>query len=186
MNASLPKRHDNSIRTIVVTNSEQMSHAFSIRSICFMEEGGLKARHAFDGNDFQATHFVVYADDEPIGAARVRWFNGFAKIERTAFRKAYRNTRVITAAARFIFEHAAKKGYSTVLTFAEEQYARIWIKILGFTPVTGTYVSRPNEERRFLELTKTIDVPPDAITAATPARILIRTEGGWDVPASFG
>jgi hypothetical protein len=75
------------IRTVVVTNAEQLSHAYAVRSICFMEETGLTAYQAFDGNDFQATHIVVYAGEEPIGAARLRWFNGFAKIERTAFSK---------------------------------------------------------------------------------------------------
>jgi hypothetical protein len=94
---SVPPAHksDNTIRLVVVTNSEQLLHAYAVRSICFMEETGLAARRAFDGNDFQATHIVAYADDEPVGATRIRWFNGFAKIERTAFRKAYRSVRTL-------------------------------------------------------------------------------------------
>ena len=63
-------KSDNTTRVVVVTNNEQLLHAYAVRSICFMEETGLSARRAFDGNDFQATHIVVYAEDEPIGAAR--------------------------------------------------------------------------------------------------------------------
>jgi hypothetical protein len=80
MNSPAPHRTDNAIRLVVVTNSEQLLHAYAVRSICFMEETGLAAKRAFDGNDFQATHIVAYADEEPIGATRIRWFNGFAKI----------------------------------------------------------------------------------------------------------
>ena len=116
----------NQIRTEVVTTYEQLLHAYAIRSICFIEEHGVKARQAFDGNDYQATHIVVYAGDEPIGALRIRWFKDFAKFERTAFREAYRNGHVLKAAAHFAFDHAARKGYDKVITHAQPKYARLW------------------------------------------------------------
>src|SRR5262249_32603176 len=62
----------NQIRTEVVTTYEQLLHAYAIRSICFMEEHGVKAQQAFDGNDYQATHMIVYAGAEPIGTLRIR------------------------------------------------------------------------------------------------------------------
>ena len=61
-----------------------------------------------DGNDYQATHFVIYAKREPIGATRLRWFRDLAKIERTGFRPAYRNIRIlkrtgdVTSVTRFV------------------------------------------------------------------------------------
>jgi hypothetical protein len=64
----------------------------------------------FDGNDFQATHIVVYSGDEPIGSTRLRWFNNFVKMERTAVRKAYRNTRVLQRLGSCAVEHPARKG----------------------------------------------------------------------------
>ena len=68
----------NQIRTEVVTTYQQLLHAYAIRSICFIEEHGYSARHEFDGNDYQATHMIVYAGDEPIGTLRIRWFKDFA------------------------------------------------------------------------------------------------------------
>jgi hypothetical protein len=41
----------NQIRTEVVTTYQQLLHAYAIRSICFMEEHGVKAQQAFEGND---------------------------------------------------------------------------------------------------------------------------------------
>src|SRR3954467_14802988 len=91
----------NQIRPEIVTTYEQLLHAYAIRSICFMEEHGVRAQQTFDGNDYQATHVIVHAGDEPIGTLRIRWFKDFAKFERTAFRKAYRNSHTLKLAAEF-------------------------------------------------------------------------------------
>src|SRR5437763_3533789 len=87
-----PVSSHNRIRTEVVTTYEQLLHAYAIRAICFMEEHGVKAQQTFDGNDYQATHAIMYSGDEPVGTLRIRWFKDFAKLERTAFRQAHRNT----------------------------------------------------------------------------------------------
>ena len=65
-------RADNQIRVIVASNAQHLQDAYAVRAICFMEDTGISMRRAFDGNDFQATHVVVYAGDEPIGGARIR------------------------------------------------------------------------------------------------------------------
>ena len=67
MDASQLQIMHNRVREEVVTTQEQLLHAFLIRSICFMEGEGLKTKQAIDGNDFQATHFVFYDLEEPIG-----------------------------------------------------------------------------------------------------------------------
>src|SRR5215213_5758854 len=89
-----PNPHDNQIRVEIVTTPEQLMHAYAIRAICFIEEHGVAVRQTYDGNDYQATHIIVYSDDEPIGTARIRWFRDFAKMERSCFRQTWRNPRI--------------------------------------------------------------------------------------------
>ena len=185
MNSSAPHKSDNTTRIVIVTNSEQLLHAYAVRSICFMEETGLAARRAFDGNDFQATHIVVYANNEPIGASRIRWFNGFAKFERTGFRQAYRNVRVIKQTAEFMFDHVARKGYSKVVTMAKPKYAAIWTRVLGFHEVTDRPPTLSGEGEPFLELVKDLTTPADAISIDTDPNVLFRVEGSWHVPCAF-
>lgn len=178
-------KSDNTIRIVIVTNSEQLLHAYAVRSICFMEETGLAARRAFDGNDFQATHIVIYADNEPVGASRIRWFNGFAKIERTGFRQAYRNVRILKQTADFIFEHVARKGYSKVVTLAKPKYAAIWVRMLGFRQVMDRPPTVSADGEPFLELIKDLSAPADAISIDTDPNVLFRVEGSWHVPSAF-
>src|ERR1043166_7886201 len=54
-NAQIVAPSHNSIRVEIVTTYEQLLHAYAIRSICFIEENGMKAQQMFDGNDYQAT-----------------------------------------------------------------------------------------------------------------------------------
>lgn len=179
-------RNHNQIRAEIVTNYQQLMHAYAVRSICFMEEHGVKAAHEFDGNDYQATHAILYSGDEPIGTLRIRWFKDFAKLERTAFRKAYRNTHVLKAFAYFVFEHVARKGYDKVITHAQPKYARLWRITLGFKNVEGKKpVYFEGHEGPYIELVKELTPPPNAISESTDGAVLFRTEGFWDAPSEY-
>jgi hypothetical protein len=176
----------NQIRTEVVTTYEQLLHAYAIRSICFMEEHGVKAQQTFDGNDYQATHMIVYAGDEPIGALRIRWFKDFAKIERMAFREAYRNTHVLKAFVLFVFDHIARKGYDKVIAHAQPKYARLWRIAFGFRTVER---KKPfyfdGHAEPYIELVKELTPPDNAISVNTDPAVMFRTEGFWDAPSEY-
>jgi hypothetical protein len=185
-NRAVVDRNHNLLRVAIVTTQEQLLHAYAIRAICFMEEHGVPARQTFDGNDCQATHVIVYAADEPIGTARLRWFKDFAKVERTSFRKAWRNPRTIKTCADFMFEHIARKGYDKVITHAKPKYARLWRQLLGFKLADGKApLHFHGHDEPYLELVKELKPRPDAITIDTDIAILFRTEGSWDAPSEF-
>jgi hypothetical protein len=176
----------NQIRCEIVTTYEQMLYAYAIRSICFIEEHSIRAKYEFDGNDYQATHVVVYSGDEPIGTLRIRWFRDFAKFERTAFRKDYRNTHTLKAAADFAFDHVARKGYDKVITHAKSKYARLWRIVLGFKNAEGKKpVYFEGHEEPYTELVKELVPPPNAISVSTDSVVLFRIEGAWDAPSKF-
>jgi acetyltransferase (GNAT) family protein len=181
-----PASSHNRIRTEVVTTYEQLLHAYAIRSICFMEEHGVKAQQTFDGNDYQATHMIVYAGDEPIGTLRIRWFKDFAKIERMAFREAYRNTHVLKAFVFFVFNHIARKGYDKVIAHAQPKYARLWRIVFGFKNVER---KKPlyfdGHEEPYIELVKELTPQENAISISTDPAVMFRTEGFWDRPSEY-
>ena len=178
-------KSDNTIRIVVATNSEQLLDAYSVRSICFMEEKGIPARSIFDGNDFQATHIVVYSGDEPIGATRLRWFNNFVKMERTAVRKAFRNTRVLQRLGSFAVEHAARKGYTKAVTLAEAQYAKIWTRLFGWREVPQKPPTVLGDGEQYIELIREFEGAADPLTPDSDSKILLRIEGYWDQPTAL-
>ena len=176
----------NQIRTEVVTTYQQLQHAHAIRSICFMEEHGVRAAHEFDGNDYQATHMIVYVGDEPAGTLRIRWFKDFAKLERTAFREAYRNPHLIKTFALFVFDHVARKGFDKIITHAQPKYARLWRMLLGFKKAEGKEpIYFEGHLEPYIELVKDITPPSNAISEKTDPAVLFRIEGFWDAPNDY-
>lgn len=174
----------NSLRVELVTRLDQFVNVLAIRALCYMnDEEPLPADQALDGNDLQASHFVAYLDNEPIGALRIRWFRDFAKIERTGFRKEYRSRNILKRTARPVFEHIARKGYTRVLTHGTPKYARMWCMVLGFQPVekpAAYYFDHP-----YVEIEKILTAPSNAITANSSVGLLFRTEGTWDRPGKY-
>ncbi|MEF2074846.1 hypothetical protein [Consotaella aegiceratis] len=154
-----------------------------MRSISFMEENGMGASFVLDGNDWQSTHIVVYADDEPVGTVRIRWFRDFAQFERTSFRAQWRNPFVIKACAQFAFAHVARKGFDKVITHANPRYALLWRKLLGFRVVEGKEpLLLEGHPDPYVELEKILDIPANVLGPATNAEVLFRVEGSWDEP----
>ena len=180
------RMNHNSVRFVLVSNAEQLQHAMTIRAICYMEEQGVPAKQAIDANDFYATHMLIYVADEPVGSIRVRWFKDFAKFERMAIRKAYRNPRLIRDFSTFVFGHIARKGYDTAITHAKPEYARLWQKLLRFEVVEG---KKPLHFRghgdAYVELVKRLTVPDNAIGPDSDIATLFRTEGEWDQKSEF-
>jgi hypothetical protein len=178
-------RSDNDIHMQVVSSPEQFMHAIAVRAICFMEDADLTVDQAIDGNDYQATHILAYAKQEPIGATRIRWFRDFAKIERTAFRPAYRSARILKLCSYFIFDHVARKGYDTLVTHAEPKFARVWEMVLGFERLEGRPPVVTEGHEPYIELVKKLSPPADAISLQTDPKVLFRVEGQWDKPGAF-
>jgi hypothetical protein len=174
------KSGNNSVRAEIVTTYEQLLHTYAVRAIAFMEDTDLAASQTFDGNDFQSTHIIVYSGDEPIGTMRIRWFSDFAKMERTGFRKEYRNIDNIRLICKFAFEHIARKGYSKAYTHAKPVYARLWRKMVGFKETGRDPMIFKGHEEPYIELVYELTVPVNAITAATDPNTLFRIEGLWD------
>ncbi len=183
---SSEKQIDNRIKTTVVTNAEQQRDAFLVRAVSFAEEGKIPLRVIADGNDFQATHFVAYIDDEPIGSARVRWFRDFAKFERTCFVAAHRNARSIYTTSRVIFSHIAQKGYDRVITYASPKFAVLWVRLLGFeinrrkAPLMLGLSDEP-----YVELVKHLENGGPQINDQSDGLLLERIEGHWDLPMQY-
>ena len=132
-----------------------------------------------------ATHIVVYSGDEPIAATRLRWFNNFVKMERTAVRKAFRNTRVLQRLGSFAVEHAARKGYTKAVTLAEAQYAKIWTRLFGWREVPQKPPTVLGDGEQYIELIREFEGAADPLTPDSDSRILLRVEGYWDQPTAL-
>lgn len=106
----------------------------AVRKAVFQQEQGVDAAIDFDGLDPAADHIVVYASDQAIATARIRYVQPqLAKIERVAVLAAYRGQgigrQIVEAAIAFLDE----QGISETKVHAQTQVAVFYEK-LGFKP----------------------------------------------------
>lgn len=176
----------NALRCVVATTAEHVRDSMILRSICFVNELGISPSFIFDGNDHQATHFVFYDGDDPIGSLRVRWFAGFAKYERTCFRENYRQPFTIKRCIQMTFEHAARKGYTRVMTQSEPRLTKLWTKLFKFDVLEKPPVWIEGHPEPYMTVVGTIPASDHAIDMESDGSLLLKVEGEWDGPQSAG
>src|SRR5438876_160717 len=110
----------------VVRSMDEMARVIAIRGAIYMGEQRCPFEEEFDGNDFSATHLICHKNGEPVGCMRIRYFAGFAKLERLAVRHQGRGGglagRILDAAV----DLCRKKGYSVLYAHSQKRYLKVW------------------------------------------------------------
>ncbi|MGD9604735.1 MAG: GNAT family N-acetyltransferase [Bacilli bacterium] len=79
------------IRYEICTTKNQIIDHFIVRKIVFVGEQNVTMEEEFDLEEKDRVMFVVYDDEKPIGAARIKIDNNKAKIQRVCILKEYRS-----------------------------------------------------------------------------------------------
>jgi len=152
-----------------------------VRALVYMREQACPYEEEFDGNDLAgATHLIAEAGSEPLGCLRLRWFNGFAKVERVCVREGHRSGKVAKRLMAEAIEVIRRKGYTRFIGQVQAHLVPYW-KRYGFIHRTerGVFVF---SDRAYAEMEAFYDVHPDALTPETDPLVLDRPEGEWDAP----
>ena len=164
----------------VVHSIEQFQKVVAIRAATYIAEQDCPYAEEFDGNDFACSHLLANMDGEPAGCIRLRYFAGFAKIERLAvlprFRKSVLAIRLIKAS----IELARKKGYRHLYGHAEPELVNLWRRF-GFRP-RRSRASYSFSNREYIEGDMALSLSNDPITQYCPPEIINRPEGAWHKP----
>ena len=168
------------LKITTVKTIEDMMRVTAIRAAVYMAEQDCPYEEEFDGNDFCATHLIGWVDGEPVGCLRIRYFGGFAKVERVAVRAQFRKTRIAFKMVRAAFDHCLRKGFTKVLGHARDELIPLY-KMFGCR-VAENGRSLVFSDYSYTEMIWEGDLPEDAITLDSDPYALIRPEGDWDRP----
>jgi predicted GNAT family N-acyltransferase len=163
----------------VVRSMDEMTRVIAIRSAIYMAEQRCPFEEEFDGNDFSATHLICHKDGEPVGCMRIRYFAGFAKLERLAVRHEGRGSglagRILDAAV----DLCRKKGYSVLYAHSQKRFLKVW-ESRGFRRMGGRELVFSDFD--YVEVKLETEKHPQSITLDDDPYVLIRPEGRWDTP----
>ena len=165
---------------------EEMMMAFAVRASVFMVEQSYSYFEDFDGNDMCASHFIGFVGEEPAATLRVRVFGSFAKIERMAVRKEFRNTRVASRTIEAAVEYIARKGVPRIYGHATDGREKFWkfaMRKFGkveSVPGVETFVLGGHDYHVFVLVLARRD---NAIGIDSDPIVVNRREGAWETPS---
>jgi predicted GNAT family N-acyltransferase len=168
----------NDLRVEVVRDLADFMKVVAIRSSVFLAEQDCPYDEEFDNNDLSACHLIAYLHDEPVATLRVRWFAGFAKIERVCVMKQVRGGALVKLKIETAVEMIARKGYVHVIGYIQKRLVPFW-KQLGFLPREGRDGFRFSDYE-YVECSRTLAARTDALTIDSDPYVLMRPEGEWD------
>ncbi|MBE6451534.1 MAG: GNAT family N-acetyltransferase [Alphaproteobacteria bacterium] len=161
----------------IVSTDKEFAQAMDIRRLVFVDECKIAKQQEFDGNDFGATHILALDGQKPIGTMRIRYFNGFVKMERMCVIKDYRKTDVSEQIMQKAMLFAAQKGYEKAYGVCKKELLNRW-KQNGFEPIAGAKEVEQNS-MSLIPVMCNLPKVENVITMQTEAQILNAKEGTW-------
>ena len=168
------------ISVTVARSFDDLARVISVRSAVYLSEQECPYDEEFDGNDLAATNLIGYVGKEPAGCVRIRYFADFAKLERLAVRREFRNTRLSFQLVRAAIELCRVKGYRRMYGHAQKRLVNFWARF-GFRLFEGGK-ELVFSDFDYVEMVLDATRHPDAITIGTDPYVIIRPEGRWHVP----
>lgn len=132
----------------IATSEREREDAFFVRRKVFVEEQGVPLNLELDELDKTADHFVVYNEENPIGAGRIRETEaGTGKVERVCVLSAYRGKHLGNLIMNALEKHAVNKGFNKILLNAQS-YAIPFYEKLGYIVSSTEFMDADIPHRR--------------------------------------
>lgn len=156
----------------LASTSDELMQCFMLRAAVFMGEQQCPYWEEYDGNDYSASHLMLYVDGEPAASMRVRWFEGFAKLERAIILRRYRSYGLFLPFVGWAKEFCRKKGYPKAYLHGQR---RLWpiFERDGFRRVGEPFHFSDHEYGAFV---CDLEVGDDAPAVTTDPMVLNRPE----------
>jgi predicted GNAT family N-acyltransferase len=105
--------------------------ALHVRADVFVREQQIDEKEEVDDLEDSSLHFVLYENNEPVGASRLREMDGGGKIERVCILSSHRKNGLGEKLMRAMEEAATERSYSRLTLYAQT-HAEDFYKRLGY------------------------------------------------------
>ncbi len=161
----------------LASTSDELLQSYALRAAVFMGEQQCPYWEEFDGNDYSASHLMLYVDGEPAASMRVRWFSGFAKLERAIILKRYRSMGLFVPFVEWAKSFAAQKGYPKAYLHGQKRLWEIFER-QGFRKINDQPFHFSDHE--YGAFAAELDVADDPPSVLTDPMVLNRPEDQLD------
>lgn len=120
------------MEVIRIRTEEQLQKAFAIRKEVFVQEQNVPEENEmdeFDSIDAPCEHILILDRGKPVGTGRIRWVDGFGKLERICVLKPYRKLGIGKIIVQELEKIAKEKGVKKVKLHSQTHANRFYEKL---------------------------------------------------------
>ena len=121
-------------------NNKDMLSCLDLRRTVFIEEQNVPENEEVDGDDPDCDHILLTVSDTPVGAARLKYYNDFIKVQRVCVLKNYRGQGIGSKIINFIIRHVEKNDIRSSVRLGSQIHALEFYKRLGFIEFGEEYL----------------------------------------------
>lgn len=121
-------------------NDREMLSCLSLRRAVFIEEQNVPENEEVDGDDPNCDHILLTISDDPVGAARLKYYDNFVKVQRVCVLKNYRGQGIGSNIINFIIKHIEKNDIRNSVRLGSQIHALEFYKGLGFVEFGEEYL----------------------------------------------
>ena len=121
-------------------NNKDMLSCLDLRRTVFIEEQNVPENEEVDGDDPGCDHILLTESDIPVGAARLKYYNDFVKVQRVCVLKNYRGQGIGSKIINFIIRHVEKNDIRSSVRLGSQIHALEFYKRLGFIEFGKEYL----------------------------------------------
>ncbi len=122
-----------------VTTEAGLKEAFRIRREVFVEEQGVALADEFDDHEKHAEHILLYQEELPVGTARLRSVDGWAKLERICLSAHYRKSGLGSVIIDTLEKMAVERGHRQAKLHGQKQ-AEGFYQRLGYVTSSPVFM----------------------------------------------
>ena len=123
-----------------IQNSKDMLSCLELRRTVFIEEQNVPENEEVDGDDPVCEHILLTISDIPVGAARLKYYDDFVKVQRGCVLKNYRGQGIGSNIINFIIRHVEKNDIRSSVRLGSQFHALEFYKGLGFIEFGEEYL----------------------------------------------
>lgn len=124
----------------ITQDKNDLLSCLQLRRTVFIEEQNVPEDEEVDGDDPNCEHVLLTIDETPVGAARLKYYDNFIKVQRVCVLEDYRGQGIGSHIINFIIKHIEKNDIRNSVRLGSQIHALEFYKGLGFVEFGEEYL----------------------------------------------
>ena len=124
----------------ITQDKNDLLSCLQLRRTVFIEEQNVPEYEEVDGDDPNCEHVLLTIDETPVGAARLKYYDNFIKVQRVCVLEDYRGQGIGSNIINFIINYVKENDIRQSVRLGSHTHALEFYKGLGYIEFGDEYL----------------------------------------------